>query len=157
MVTMWLVARAPLIWGGDPMKSNRSTLALLSNQAALDIQTTTCRNRLLPAISSNTSVVWAAQSSKAAGGRVVALFNLADTAATVSAAWSALALPHGVSSSRTVELWGRGSLLTVGASSLGARLEPHDAVLVEITPTTAAGSSTAAASPTTATGDDPYS
>eukprot|EP01045_Picozoa_sp_COSAG04_P053788 COSAG04_NODE_23681_length_334_cov_0.787234_1_plen_52_part_10 len=26
MMTQWVIARAPLIWGGDPVRSNASTL-----------------------------------------------------------------------------------------------------------------------------------
>lgn len=130
MMTMWIISRAPLIWGGDPTRSNDSTLALLSVQAALDVQKTTCRNRLLASISTNESVVWAAQSSRRADTRVVAMFNLADSPGIVTCPWSALGLKGPPAESRA--LWPNAGPISSGAIALKATLKPHDAVLVEV-------------------------
>ena len=129
MVTMWSMARAPLIWGGSPSKSNESTLALLSDDAVLGVSTSTCRNRRLDiAGAPDSTAVWAAQSLDS-HGRVVALFNLGDAEATVGVGWEQLALPRRPKCS---ELWSRDSLVSCGSDRVSARLQPHDAVLVRL-------------------------
>lgn len=130
MMTMWIISRAPLIWGGDPTRSNASTLELLSDQAALEVQETTCRNHLLASVSTNESVVWAAQSSKRADARIVAMFNLGDSATVVKAPWSALGLKGPPAESRA--LWRDASPISSSTLALESTLQPHDAVLVEV-------------------------
>lgn len=130
MMTMWIISRAPLIWGGDPVRSNATTLALLSNRAALQVQKTTCRNHMLASASTNDAVVWAAQSSKQSDARVVAMFNLGDSATVVKAPWKTLGLKGPPNESRA--LWPGASPVSSGALALESTLQPHDAVLVEV-------------------------
>ena len=130
MMTMWIISRAPLIWGGDPARSNATTLALLSNRAALEVQNTTCRNQVLASVSTNDTVVWAAQSSKHSDARVVAMFNLGDSTTIVKAPWKTLGLKAPPKESRA--LWPGASPVSSGALALESALQPHDAVLVEV-------------------------
>lgn len=131
MMTMWSMARAPLIWGGSPTLSNATTLALLTNQDVLDVQTTSCRNQLVDRPgSANTTVAWVAQSANSAGGRFVGLWNLGSAAATVAVEWEALGLDQPPAAEDVTELWA-GRPLSTG-QSLSAKLAPHDSVLVRI-------------------------
>eukprot|EP01052_Picozoa_sp_SAG31_P001110 SAG31_NODE_35_length_31836_cov_10.841352_29_plen_155_part_00 len=132
MMTMWVMSRAPLIWGGDPQLSNASTLALLNKQKVLDVQTSSCRNQLVASVSTNESVIWAAQGVSADDARVVAMFNLADSATALSMPWSAIGLSVAPSATTVEELWERPNLISVDRSALKATLMPHDAVLVSI-------------------------
>jgi alpha-galactosidase len=139
MVNMWSMARAPLVWGGSPTLSNESTLALLSNQAVLDIQTTSCRNQVVGrptsgSPSTNTTVVWVAQSAKSATGRFVGLWNLGQELATVTVEWAALGLDKAPEAGDVTELWAAGGRAhpVVGPLSLSAKLAPHDSALVRI-------------------------
>jgi hypothetical protein len=129
---MWSMARAPLIWGGSPTLSNASTLALLSNQAVLDVQTTTCRNQLVGrANATNTTAVWVAQSAKSAAGRIVGLWNLGNGTTTVTVDWLGLGLKKAPPAGHVTELWA-GRALLMNEHSLSAKLASHDAVLVRI-------------------------
>ena len=37
MMTQWVIARAPLIWGGDPVRSNASTLVTVGAADAYNV------------------------------------------------------------------------------------------------------------------------
>jgi hypothetical protein len=128
MLNMWVMSRAPLIWGGDPALSNRSTYALLENQQALDVQHRSCRNKQLQTESANTSIVWVAQ-GVSHGSRFAAFFNLADKPAVIEMPWAAVHLP---ANSTTKELWGRESLVSSDSTGIRATLAPHDSVLLAL-------------------------
>ena len=132
MMTQWVIARAPLIWGGDPVRSNASTLALLTNQQVLDVQTESCRNVQLPTKRVNTSIVWVAQ-GKAAEERLVAMFNIADKAASVALSLSEI----GLASEKHVDaqdLWAgqRPSRAPVAGGAVHCALEPHGSCLLKL-------------------------
>ena len=93
-----------------------------------------CRNQLLPRpAASKTTVVWVAQSSKSAAGRVVALFNLGSGVADVVVSWAELGLSTAPQPSEVRELWGLpGKPVVADASSLTATLASHDAVMVRV-------------------------
>lgn len=132
MVTLWTMARAPLVWGGSPLLSNQSTLALLSRDAVLAVQQTSCRNhRVTRAAEPNTTVVWVAQSSKSAEGRFVGLWNLGSKTTTVTVDWTSLGLDRPTPATHVQELW-EGRFVTVGAKSLSAKLAPHDSMLLSV-------------------------
>ena len=126
-----MIARAPLIWGGDPVKSNTSTLALLDNQHVLDVQTESCRNVQLPtaAGASVTSLVWVAQGT-AANARYAAMFNLADTPAKASLALSAVGFgsPKGI---KAMDLW-TAKDVPLTSDGVECRLEAHGSCLLKL-------------------------
>ena len=130
MMTQWVIARAPLIWGGDPVRSNASTLALLTNQQVLDVQTESCRNVQLPTKRVNTSIVWVAQ-GKVAEERLVAMFNIADTAAKVALPLSEI----GLASEKQVgaqDLWAGQRWVPVAGGAVHCALEPHGSCLLKL-------------------------
>jgi alpha-galactosidase len=132
MVALWTMARAPLVWGGSPILSNQSTLALLSHDAVLAVQSTSCRNhQVVRPTQPNTTVAWVAQSSQRAAGRFVGLWNLGSTSATVIVDWASLGLDRAAPAADVHELW-EGRPVTIGAKSLSARLAPHDSMLLSV-------------------------
>jgi hypothetical protein len=101
MMTLWSIARSPLIMGGDLRKLDPATTALLTNDEVLAVNQRSTGNR--PVINAGGSVVWTAEvpGSKA---RYVALFNTTDTQATVSGDLAALGLKGRVA---VRDLWAR--------------------------------------------------
>ena len=75
MMTLWSIARSPLIMGGDLRKLDPATEALLTNDEVLAVNQRSTGNR--PVLNAGGSVVWTAEApgSKA---RYVALFNISD-------------------------------------------------------------------------------
>jgi hypothetical protein len=129
MMTQWVIARMPLIWGGDPVRSNASTLALLTNQQVLDVQTESCRNVQLPTTGSNTSIVWVAQ-GKPADTRIVAVFNLADGAAKITLPLSAVGLAADTQVA-VQDLWASKAVPVVGGA-VHCALGPHASCLLKL-------------------------
>jgi hypothetical protein len=101
MMTLWSIARSPLIMGGDLRKLDPATTALLTNDEVLAVNQRSMGNR--PVSNTGGSVVWTAQvpSSKA---RYVALFNTADAEAAVGADLTALGVKGRVA---VRDLWAR--------------------------------------------------
>jgi alpha-galactosidase len=81
MMTLWSIARSPLIMGGDLRKLDPATTALLTNDEVLAVNQRSTGNR--PLANAGGSVVWTAEvpGSKA---RYVALFNTSDAEMAVS-------------------------------------------------------------------------
>jgi len=93
IMTLWAMARAPLVLGAvlPPAADDNLTLSLVSNAAVLDVNARSCRNAPTPVIPvgypPNVTALYAWTAAAPDGNAViVALFNLRDTAANVSAA-----------------------------------------------------------------------
>jgi alpha-galactosidase len=101
MMTLWSIARSPLIMGGDLRKLDPATTDLLTNDEVLGVNQRSTGNR--PVTSAGGSVVWMAEvpGSKA---RYVALFNTTDVEAKVGADLVALGLKGRVA---VRDLWSR--------------------------------------------------
>lgn len=80
MMTLWSIARSPLIMGGDLRKLDSATEALLTNDEVLAVNQRSTGNR--PLFNKDGLVAWTAEApgSKA---RYLALFNTRDQAAAV--------------------------------------------------------------------------
>ena len=89
MMTLWSIARSPLIMGGDLRKLDPATTALLTNDEVLAVNQRSTGNR--PEIDDDRQAAWAAEvpGSKA---RYVALFNKTDGAAAVGVDLASLGL-----------------------------------------------------------------
>lgn len=81
LMTLWAIARSPLIMGGDLRKLDAATLALLTNREVLAVNQHSMGNR--PHFLADHTSVW---SARAAGGedRYLALFNLSNAPLDVS-------------------------------------------------------------------------
>jgi alpha-galactosidase len=75
MMTLWVVARSPLMFGGDLPRTDSRTIALLTNDDVLKVLRATRHNRQV--LRHKELVVWAAESSDSAR-RYAALFNTGD-------------------------------------------------------------------------------
>jgi hypothetical protein len=73
-MTLWCIARAPLMFGGDPLSLDEATLALVTNDEVLAVNQRSRGGRQLSR--TGESGVWAADAEE--GGKYVALFNVGD-------------------------------------------------------------------------------
>lgn len=74
VMTLWSIARSPLIMGGDLRHLDPPTLALLTNRAVLAVNQASHANR--PHFLADGTRIWSAIPDEAQGDRYVALFNL---------------------------------------------------------------------------------
>lgn len=82
LMTLWCIARSPLMMGGDLRELDAWTLDLLTNAEVLGILTDSHDNRQI--MRDATHVIWAAQGG--AGQTYVALFNLDTTPVAMTVA-----------------------------------------------------------------------
>ena len=101
MMTLWSIARSPLIMGGDLRKLDPATTALLTNDEVLAVNQRSTGNR--PLFNTNGRIAWTAETpdSKA---RYLALFNTTDAEAAVGVDLGPLGLDGRVV---TRDLWER--------------------------------------------------
>jgi hypothetical protein len=126
MMTLWSIARSPLIMGGDLRKLDPATTALLTNDEVLAVNQASTGNR--PLINAGGSVVWMAEvpGSKA---RYLALFNTTDEEMLVRIDLGLAGVKSRVS---VRDLWARKDDGAV-EHSLQRRLPPHGAGLYRLT------------------------
>ena len=128
--TLWCMFRSPLMWGGNPTKSDAWTVSLLSNSEVLDVDQHSTGNHAV--VTNDKIVVWTANETEPAvlnglflGGHYVAVFNMQDSPQTAHFRWKDLSLPERKYSVR--DLWERKDLPP--ATSLDVTLPPHGCVL----------------------------
>jgi hypothetical protein len=85
LMSLWAIARSPLMWGGDPLSSSESTFELLTNDEVIAVNQRGRRPRQLLGHShrDDTLRVWVSDAGSSQA-RYIALFNLRDEPATVS-------------------------------------------------------------------------
>lgn len=126
-MTLWCIARSPLIAGGDLTKSDEASFALLTNRAVLDVNQKGEEPRQVSR--DGDKVVW---TSKVPGSRdvYVALFNLGDEPAEVRAKLDALGVG---AAARATDLWTGADIGNVDGE-VKATLAPHASVLYRLAP-----------------------
>ncbi|GAB3406178.1 fibronectin type III domain-containing protein [Flindersiella endophytica] len=125
-LTFWAIQAAPLFAGDDLTKLDPFGLSLLTNREVIAIDQAGRPAR--PSSQSSLRQVWS--SRQADGSYVVALFNLGDQPARVTAKWDELGI---TGPARIRDVWqGR----TVGTSSeeFGAEVPVHGTRLLRVTP-----------------------
>ncbi len=127
LMTLWSIARSPLIMGGDLRHLDAPTLALLTNRAVLAVNQASTDNQ--PHFVEDGTRIWSARPEGAAGDRYVALFNTTDKPKAVGIPLRLLGLPASV---RGIDLWSGQSLGAV-AGRLERMLPPHGAGLYRLT------------------------
>ena len=85
-VTLWSIARSPLFLGANLTRMDDFTDSLLTNPEVIAVNQHSSGNK--PVIQTPTTVVWTAEGAE--GKSYLAVFNLADSAQTVSHAWKEL-------------------------------------------------------------------
>jgi alpha-galactosidase len=125
LVTLWSMARSPLVAGTNLTRIDPATVALYTNPEVIAVDQHSKGNRQLSR--SGSTVVWTATPESGAG-QYVAVFNLGETPQTITYNWKDLALPEGKHAIR--DLWARKDLGS--ASSLKASVPTHGAMLYRI-------------------------
>jgi hypothetical protein len=127
MMTLWCIARSPLMWGGDPLSLDDATLSLLTNEEVLAVLNGSSGNSQLSR--TEDSVVWVADAGD--GGKYVALFNVGD-GGTVKIAVELAAL--GLNGPcRVRDMWAREDL-PAAEGALAASVPEHGAALFRVAP-----------------------
>jgi hypothetical protein len=148
VMSLWIIVRSPLIYGGSMPDTPDSTLDLLRAHDALNVQSRTADQHASPVHTSadNATVVWrvaanATTAELAAGATrawVIAPFNLGDRKRTLRLSTAEL-LPDGVKCEHVptlTPLWGAASkgvsVVTVTAKGVNIDLEPHGGDLISV-------------------------
>lgn len=124
LMTLWSIARSPLIMGGDLRHLDERTLALLTNKDVIAVNQASRDNRPHPA--GEGARIWSARD--ASGKRYVALFNIGDTPREVGIALRALGIKGPV---RVRDLW-TGADEQTFTGRLARQLPPHGSALLRL-------------------------
>lgn len=127
LMSLWCIARSPLMHGGDMTKMDDWTLSLLSNPEVLAVNQRSAGNRQL--FSRDGRIAWAADAPEP-GERYLALFNTADSDAEVAVDLAELGA---AGPARIRDLWRRADLGTL-AERFTMRLAAHASGLYRVTP-----------------------
>jgi hypothetical protein len=127
LLTLWAIARSPLIMGGNLLLSDAWTKSLLANAAVLAVDQHSKRNH---AVETNAkSAVWMAERERETG-YYVAVFNRSDETQTLYYTWKDLALQQRDYSVR--DLWENRDLGR--KESIEVTLPAHSSVLYGVLP-----------------------
>ena len=124
LMSLWVITRSPLMWGGNLVENRASELALMTNAAVLAVDQRSTNNRQLYGGSKQ---VWAAD-VPGTDEKYVALFNRGDAAANVSVPLADL----GLGSATVTDLWSGGNLGTAD-DTFTRSLPGHGAGLYRLT------------------------
>jgi hypothetical protein len=128
LMTLWSIARAPLIMGGDLRHLDAATLALLTNREVLAVNQASRDNRPLALIEEVRT--WTA---RAEGGdsRYLAMFNVSDKSDPKHVHFDLSRF--GFESARVRDLWAQRDL-GIARGRVMATLAPHACLLYGVTP-----------------------
>ena len=122
LMTLWSIARSPLIMGGDLRYLDAPTLALLTNPEVIAVNQKSRDNQ--PHFFADNTRIWTAR-PEAGAGTYLALFNTGKDARDVVAPLSALGIKGQV---KVRDLWARADAGTA-SGQVKASVPPHGAVL----------------------------
>lgn len=125
MITLWAIARSPLILGGNLLRMDAATLRLLTNPEVLAVDQSSRRSRAV--LNTPDLSVWRARPRRGTG-IYAAVFNLAAQPRVVTVRWRQLGLPPGRYAVRA--LWRRRELGR--RRTLRLRLPGHGADLFRL-------------------------
>lgn len=127
LVTLWSIARSPLIMGGDLTKLDDFTLALLTNEEVLAVDQT--GRNAHQAFNRDGLIAWKS-SVPNSPDKFVALFNTTDALAKVSVTWAEIGLSG---SAKVRDLWAQKNLGGF-ADGYSTEIPPHGTALYRISP-----------------------
>lgn len=128
LMTLWSIARSPLIMGGDLRHLDAATLALLTNRAVLAVNQASTDNQ--PHFIADGTRIWSARPEGAPRDRYLALFNTTDTPKEVGVPFRDLGLSGEVA---VTDLWS-GATLGRQRDRFARTLPAHGAGLYRLTP-----------------------
>jgi alpha-galactosidase len=123
LMTLWCVARSPLMIGANLTMSDTWTTVLLTNPEVLAVDQHSTDNR--PVLATDETVVWTAR-PEGSSEYYLAILNLENIPQEVRYEWTELGLPKASYSWR--DLWEHKT--SAAASSLSLTLPPHGAALL---------------------------
>jgi alpha-galactosidase len=125
MMTLWAIARSPLMFGGDLPTLDPFTRSLLTNRDVLRVNQQGTGNRL--AYKANDLRIWTAETAAAGSNfTYIAIINLGDQATDQDLPWSSIGRPKPYGRMR--DAW-TGSTMIAGAM-LPVHLAPHASMLL---------------------------
>jgi alpha-galactosidase len=127
VMTLWSIARSPLMFGGDMTRMDDFTLSLLSNDEVLAVNQQSRENR--PLFDRDRLVAWVA-SPPGSPDRYAALFNRTDAPAAVSVSLAEIGV---AGSAKVRDLWAHTDAV-VHSPDFAPVLPPHGAGLYRIIP-----------------------
>jgi len=123
VMTLWSIARSPLIMGGDLRHLDEPTLALLTNRAVLAVNQQSTDNQ--PHFLEDRTRAWTAKSLD--GAHYLALFNLSDQPRQIGFPLARL----GLTRADATDLW-TGAKLGTTTGRVSAETPPHGAALYRL-------------------------
>jgi hypothetical protein len=128
LMTLWSIARSPLIMGGDLRHLDAATLALLTNREVLAVNQASRDNQSLALIENVHT--WTARAEQGEA-RYLAMFNISDKDDTRPVSFDLSRM--GLKSAKARDLWSQRDLGTVG-DRVSASLRPHACLLYSLIP-----------------------
>ncbi len=127
LMTLWSIARSPLIMGGDLRRLDANTLDLLTNPEVLAVNQSSQQNR--PHRAEHGTRIWSAQSSRGQSIHYLALFNTEDAPVQIDFDLSRLNLGNRNVAMR--DLWRRQDLAPAHGA-IRQVLAPHASALLRV-------------------------
>jgi hypothetical protein len=128
-MTLWSIAKSPLMFGGDATQLDAFTLGLLTNKYVLSINSDSFHNHQVQA--DNSTVVWVAR-AMATNSAYVALFNTGAASATVSVPLEALNFGGCKKCSYVKDLWSGAPGPAVTAGVVQTEVKSDGVVLLSV-------------------------
>ncbi|MCC4211255.1 glycoside hydrolase family 27 protein [Leeuwenhoekiella parthenopeia] len=126
LMTLWSIAKSPLMMGGDLLSTPESTMKFLKNRDVIYVNQHSVDNRQV--IKHNNEAIWIA-TDPANGDRFIALFNLADQPETISFNLEDESLRG---TFKVKDLW-EGKYLENVNQVLSAKIAPHGGKIFRLT------------------------
>ncbi len=124
LITLWSIARSPLMFGGDLPSNDAWTLSLLTDAGVLAADQHGAHSRQL--FARDNQVAWI--SDAPGGGKFLAVFNTGEQPAEIRVEWKDL----GLSGKRAVrDLWAQKSL-GIAADSRAFSVPPHGSGMYKV-------------------------
>lgn len=128
LMTLWSIARSPLMFGGNLPDNDEFTLSLITNDEVNEVNQKATASRQL--FARDNQVAWTAEIA-GSPAKYLAVFNIGDGAeAEIRVNWSELGLPANCT---LRDLWATKDLGRV-ADGRNFRLAPHAAAICKVTP-----------------------
>ncbi|MDP5170063.1 MAG: glycoside hydrolase family 27 protein [Bacteroidia bacterium] len=130
LMTLWSIARSPLMMGGDLLSTPDSVMALLQNPEVIAVNQSSSDNHQVY-LRDHKEAAWAAK-DPATGDTYLALFNLSDQATKID---FELELEYLRATYKVRDLWNRQDISNATTNRLVVELPPHGAGLYRLTAT----------------------
>ena len=128
LMTLWSIARSPLMFGGNLPDNDDFTLSLMNNDEVLEVNQRASVSK--PLFARSNQVAWAAE-VPGSPAKYLAVFNIGDAAdEEVNVTWAGLGLP---AECMVRDLWEKTDLRTTKDGRTFA-LKPHASGFYKITP-----------------------